>query len=138
MNIVYKARVALVRIGKVLPFIVCVLALLSYVEALYALQAGNYVMYEDYVMLNKPLSFSIGEIMEYNTSMLLVCIVISISVETCLWNKIACAYLTLNLIEKAYFPTIEVSQTLIYFICIANIVVCSFITYKGLKILLFN
>lgn len=138
MNIVYKARVALVRIGKVLPFIVCVFVLLSYVETLYALQAGNYVMYEDYVMLNKPLSFSIGEIMEYNTSMLLVCIVISISVETCLWNKIACAYLTLNLIEKAYFPTIEVSQTLIYFICIANIVVCSFITYKGLKILLFN
>ena len=39
-------------------------------------------------------------------------------------------------VEKEYFLTVELEPTTIYIICIANILVAGYLTYKGIKILL--
>lgn len=67
--------------------------------------------------------------------MLVVLVIISFAVETCVYNKLACLYLLVNLIEKSYFD-FELEPTYIYVICLANIVVAGYLTYKGIKILL--
>ena len=135
MNIIYNARISLIRIGKVLPFIVCLVASISYFESCWALGGGNYILYDSYVILNKPISFFIGRYFEYNLQMLVVLCVISVAIETCIYNKLACLYLGVNLLEKSYFD-FELEQTTIYIICIINIAVSFYLTYKGLKILL--
>ena len=39
-------------------------------------------------------------------------------------------------VENEYFLTVELEPTTIYIICIANIIVAGYLTYKGIKILL--
>ena len=113
MNIIYNARISLIRIGKVLPFIVCLVASISYFESCWALCTENYILYDSYVILNKPISFFIGRYFEYNLQMLVVLCVISVAIETCIYNKLACLYLGVNLLEKSYFD-FELEQTTIY------------------------
>lgn len=130
-----KIRRLLIQIGKVLPFIVCALMCLNYAESAFSLLTGNFLSYDDVVILNTPLSFFIGHYFEYNVQMLAVLVIISFAVETCVYNKLACLYLGINLIEKSYFD-FELEPTTIYIICVLNILVAGFITWKGLIILL--
>ncbi len=62
--------------------------------------------------------------------MLLVLAIISIAVETCVYNKMACAYLGINLYEKSLFD-FELEPTYIYMICIVNIIITAWLVYKG-------
>lgn len=135
MNIIYNARIYLIRIGKVLPFIVCLVASISYLESCLALCTENYILYDSYVILNKPISFYIGQYFEYNLQMLVVLCVISVAIETCIYNKLACAYLGINLLEKSYFD-FDFEPTTIYIICLANIIVAGYLTWKGISIYL--
>lgn len=134
MNVIYNARISLIRIGKVLPFIVCLVASISYFESCLALCTENYILYDSYVILNKPISFFIGQYFEYNLQMLVVLCVISVAIETCIYNKLACLYLGVNLLEKSYFD-FEMDLWLIYGICTVNIVISTFLIYKGIKTL---
>ena len=129
-----KIRRLLIQIGKVLPFIVCALMCLNYAESAFSLLTGNFLSYDDVVILSTPVSFFIGRYFEYNVQMLAVLVITSYAVETCVWNKISCLYLGINLIEKSYFD-FELEQTTIYMICIANILICVFLCYKGLRII---
>lgn len=135
MNAIYKTRVALIRIGKVMPFVVCALLFISYSESFVALETNNYLIWSNYTILNTPISSFIGDYVEYNLPMLLLLIVISIAIETCYWNKLACLYLAFNLAEKSYLD-IELERAQIYAICIVNIIISGFLTYKGIKITL--
>ena len=135
MNVTYRTRVLLINIGKVLPFIVCGIVIISYFESAFALYSQDYLLYDDYVILRKPLSYLIGSYFEYNLQMLVVLCIVSIAIETCIYNKLACLYLGINLLEKSYFD-FELEPTTIYLICFANIIVAAYLTYKGIKILL--
>ena len=135
MNIIRLARVRLISIGKFLPFVICSFVALSYIESLFALACNNYILYDSYAVLDKPISFFIGRYFEYNVQMLAVLVIISFAVETCVYNKLACLYLGINLIEKSYFD-FELEPTTIYIICAANILVSGYLTYKGIRILL--
>ena len=135
MNFIYNARISLIRIGKVLPFIVCFIASISYFESCLALCTENYILYDSYVILNKPISFFIGQYFEYNLQMLVVLCVISVAIETCIYNKLACLYLGVNLLEKSYFD-FELDIWQIYIISILNLVISAYFTYKGIKIML--
>ena len=135
MNIIYNARISLIKIGKVLPFIVCLVASISYFESCLALCTENYILYDSYVILNKPISFFIGQYFEYNLQMLVILCVISVAIETCIYNKLACLYLGVNLLEKSYFD-FELEITAIYIICLANIIVAGYLTWKGIFIYL--
>lgn len=133
MQFVKKSRFFLIEIGKALPFVVCGLALLSYMENLYALYYEQYLIINDVVVLNKPISYFIGSYFEYNVQTLLVLCVISIATETCLYNKIACLYLGVNLYEKYYFTQHVYDNEIYYIVCIANILASGYLVYKGTK-----
>jgi hypothetical protein len=132
--VVYKARTLLIRLGKVLPFIVCFIITISYTESVFALLTNDFIGYDGYVIPNKPISFFIGQYFEYNIQTLFVLSVISIAIQTCLYNKLACLYLGVNLIEKSYFD-FEIEVNTVYVIAIINIIVSAWIIYKGIKIL---
>lgn len=134
-SFITKARYGLIRIGKVLPFVVCGIVCISYVEDIYALLYNNFIEFADGVYLDKSLSWFIGNYFTYDIVMLFVLIVLSIAIETCIYNKLACLYLGINLFEKSYFD-FELYPTAIYFICTLNIIVAGYLTYKGIKILI--
>ena len=131
-----KFRRLLIRVGKILPFIVCLLILLQYAETAFALLLSDFLVYDDMVIPNTPISFFIGRYFEYNLQMFVVLCIISIAIETCLTNKACCVYLGVNLYEKSYFANVELYTEYIYAICAANIIVSAYFTHKGVKILL--
>lgn len=134
MNIIYKTRTLLIRIGKVLPFVVCFIAAISYFESGIALYNDMYIIYDNAVILNTPVSFFIGDYFEYNIQMLVVLCVISVAINTCFYNKLACMYLGVNLFEKSYFD-FELEPYQIYVIIAVNLLASGFFVYKGIKIL---
>lgn len=132
---IHRARVILIECGKMLPFIVCCIVLLSYVECLLSLVKNDYVYYDGSLVLNKPISWEIGKYFEYNLTTVVILLIISVAIETCVWNKMAILYLTLQLVEKNYFDNIELYVETIYAIVLANIFVCALIIWKGINIL---
>lgn len=134
-GLIYKARIVLVNVGKVLPFLLCALIVISYAENAFALATNNFVIYDDAIILRKPISHFIGNFMEYNVQTWIGICIICIAIETCIYNKLACVYLGVNLFEKSYFD-FELEPTTIYIICFANIIIAGCLTYKGIKIFL--
>ena len=130
-----KFRRLLIRIGKVVPFVLCLLVCSNYTETLLALLTNDYLEWNGVIILNTRLSFFIGNYFEYNLQMLVVLCVISIATNTCIYNKLACVYLGVNLIEKSYF-NFELEPTYIYIICIINILIAGYLTWMGVKILI--
>lgn len=128
----HKARVFLIRLGKFLPFAVCFIVLISYLECTFALFTEDYVMYDESLMLNKPISWWIGQYFEYNLVTVVILTVISLAIETRIWNKFAILYLGLQLYEKEYFSTIELYPEYVYIICALNVFASGFLVYKGL------
>lgn len=130
-----KFRVALIRMGKIAPFVLCFIVLLSYIESLYALITQNFIEFPDGVYLYKPISWAIASFLEYELPTLLALIILSISVETCIYNKLSCLYLGVNLFEKSWFAGHETDINTCIAVCSVNIVVAVYLTYKGIKIL---
>ena len=132
---VTKVRKLLIRVGKVLPFIVCFIAFINFIEIAFATATSDFLVYDGIVIPNTPISFFIGQYFEYNLQMLFVLVILSIAIQTCVYNKMACAYLGINLAEKSYFD-FELELTTIYIICLANIIIAGYLTVKGIKILI--
>ena len=130
-----RFRRLLIQVGKVLPFAVCFLVVINFTETVFALATNDFLMYDGIVIPNTRISFFIGHYFEYNIQMLVVLCIISVAIETCIYNKLACLYLGINLLEKSYFD-FELEPTTIYIICLANIIVAGYLTVKGIKILL--
>ena len=134
-NLIYKTRLLLIRLGKMLPFIVCGVICISYIEDIYALVLEHFVMYNGSCVLQKPISWALGSVFEYNLITVTLMAIISIATETCLWNKAAVSYTFVQLGEKSYFD-FEIEPIYIYVICIANIMVAGYLIYRGIKNLL--
>lgn len=133
MNFAIKARFLLIRLGKVAPFVVCVIVALSYIEDICMLSSNNFIQFYDGVYVEKPISWFIGNYFKYDIGTIFVLVVLSFAIETCVYNKMACGYLGVNLVEKSYFD-FEMDEWVIYTICLANIVIASYLTFKGLVI----
>lgn len=133
MKIAHRARVVLINIGKLLPFLICFLVCISYAEGIFALLTNNIVHYADTYTLRKPISQLIGCYFEYDWVHVFVLTIISFAVETCKWNKISVLYLALHLVFKHYISQFELEPTTIYTICITNIAISGYLTLKGLK-----
>ena len=132
---IHKARIWLIRLGKVLPFVICFIVMLSYSETAFNLATNDLFSWCGIVIPSKPISWLISGYFEYNLQMLVVLVILSIAIQTCVYNKLACAYLGINLAEKSYFD-FELEPTTIYIICLANIIIAGYLTYKGIRILL--
>lgn len=133
MNVILQTRIALIRLGKVLPFVVCLFALITYTETAFALSINDFVNWGGYVIPNTPISWLIGQYFEYNIQTLVILVVISFAIKTCLYNKLACLYLGVNLWEKWYFD-FEMELFIIGIICMLNILFSAFLVYKGIRI----
>lgn len=133
MNVILQTRIALIRLGKVLPFVVCLFALITYTETVFALSIDDFVNWDGYIIPNTPISWFIGKYFEYNIQTLVVLVVISFAIETCIYNKLACLYLGVNLWEKWYFD-FELELFIIGIICMLNILFSAFLVYKGIRI----
>lgn len=131
-----KARRTLIVLGKVLPFFICTIVCISYIECIFAILFNNFVSYKNYIVANKPVSTTIAEYFEYDFVVVVICLIISISVETCKWNRRAILYLALHLIFKSYIEDIELYTDTIIIICTINIIIASYLVFKGVKIML--
>ena len=132
-KMIKASRIALIELGKFSPFIVCFIVLISYIESLFALLNNEYILFGNSLVLYKPISSFIGNYFEYNLITILLLVVISIAVETCIWNKLCIAYLTIQLFEKHYFMTIELYENIVYCIVVVNILVMILLLHKGIK-----
>ena len=135
MNIVYKSRVILIRFAKVFPFILCFIVFLSLSEAFYALIQNDYVLFNDGITLNTPISWKVAQFYQIGVYSIIIAIFLSISFETCIWNKLSIFFLCVLMIEQKIFPTIELYEYQIYAIVIANLLVSGFFVWKGIRIL---
>lgn len=136
MNLIYKSRVALINIGKVLPFIVCAIVFAGYAETAFSLVTNDYIVWDGNIIPNTPITRFIGLYFEYDIIMLVILLTISVAIETCYWNKLAIVYLCIQLYEKNYFQSMELYTETIYIIAFANIIVSGFFVYKGAKMLI--
>ena len=136
MNLVYKSRIGLIRFAKVFPFLLCFIVLISLSETLFALLLSDFVILDGSLTPNTPLAWFIADKYEFEIYSVLAAIFLSIAFETCVLNKASEIYLLVLLKQQTYFPTIELYIEYIYAICIANILICAFFCYKGIKILL--
>lgn len=137
-GLAYRMRVALINTGKMLPFLICVVVFVSYEESAFALATSDFLDTDDAIILNKPLSWIIADYFRYNIVTIVVLTILSYSINACKWNKLALLYLAIQLYEKEYFLTIELDAFVIYIICVVNMLVCSFLIYKGTTNLLKN
>lgn len=133
-GLVHRTRITLIRMGKVAPFFVCAIVLVSYFEDVISLSFKCYMQFDDGVYLSKPVSWFIAQYFKYDIMTVFILTVISIAIETCVYNKMTCVYLLLNLFEKSFFD-FELEPTYIYIICIINIIIAGYLTWKGIKIL---
>ena len=129
-----KIRKLLIHIGKVLPFVVCFLMCINYLETAFALATSDYLHYDGVVILNTPISFFIGQYFEYDLLVCIITLIISIAIEACKWNIWSTFYAFFHIAEKSYFD-FELEPTTIYIICLANIIVAGYLTYKGIRII---
>ena len=124
------ARRVLVRGGRALPFILCSLVAVSYMEELYALVMDKYVMNEGYMYLDTPLTCEMAKYVKYDLVSVVVTLIISVSIEACKWNMFAVLYLGVNLLEKYVF-TFEFDTWGAYTFLTANMLISVFLVYKG-------
>ena len=127
-------RRLLIRIGKILPFVLCFIVCISYTESLY----GNIIVYGDISFIETPISFFVAEYFEYDLLSLVVMLTISVAIETCYWNKLAIIYLCINLYERNYFATTEISEEAALLFAILNIITSGFLAFKGIYLLIHN
>ena len=135
MNLVYNSRIWLIRFAKVFPFLLCFIVLISLSETLFALALSDFVMLDGDIIPNTPFAWFVAEKYEIGIYSVLLAIFLSIAFETCIWNKTSEVYLLVYLKQQVYFPTVELYPEYIYAICIANILICGFFCYKGIRIL---
>lgn len=136
-SIIYKARTALILLGKILPFIFCALVMVSFAGTIVSLLTNHFVAWGDNVIPYKPYSWFIAQYCEYTLPMWLMLCIISEATETCVYNKAACAYLGLNLLEKSLFD-FPMDTWLIYVVCALNVIIASYLTYKGVATLYYS
>lgn len=131
---VTSSRRMLVRTAKLLPFILCFLVLISYAENLYAIFAENYVVYDDYLIYNTPISFAIAMRIEYDVLLMILATIASVAIEACIYNLLAITYLWLNLFQRYALWEYGAFEDKIYLVVIfINIIFLTWITYKGIK-----
>ena len=133
MSIVHKSRIGLIRFAKVFPFILCSLVTISMCETIVRMMLNDFVYYDNGITPNTPISWIIARHYDFGIYSVLAATYLSISFETCVWNKASDLYLLAFLKQQTFFPTIELEPTTIYIICIINIVITSFLCYKGVK-----
>lgn len=132
---IHAFRRLLIQMGKVLPFLLCFVVLVGYIESFIMAITRKYVIYgSDYIICGN-ISVQIGSVFEYNYLTVVAMFILSYATETCHWNKLAVLYLFVHLLFKAYIQDIELEETEICILSIINVILSGFLVYKGIKVL---
>lgn len=111
-------RRLLIRIGKILPFVLAFILFVNYVEILYAVASGQ--MYEDidgcYVYAT-PISSFIGDIVYIDYLDVLLMYIMSVALELCWRNRMAIHYITLSLALRFALETTSMSEWAVIPLC---------------------
>jgi hypothetical protein len=118
-----------------LPFAICFIVCINYLEILLAILYKDYAYYEGYVTLNAPLSNLIAKYFEYDVLSVIVTLIISVAIETCKWNKLAVLYTALQLMFKIGVADMELSLTAVGIMSAINVIISAFLVYKGIRML---
>lgn len=131
-----SARRTLIQLGKVLPFAICIIVILSYIETLYALVQDDYIHYHDCDVLNTPISFYFAKnIFEYDFFIIIVLFVTSIAIEACVYNRLAILFLAIHLLLKPQIECMEVSTTFAIIYSILTILFLLFCVLNGARLI---
>lgn len=125
-------RKLLITTGKAIPFVLCFIVLINYIECGLCLIREDYVLYGEHILLNTKVSFIVGDFFEYDFVAIAIVIIISVAVETCTYNKLACVYLCVNLLEKNLF-TFSMDEVWVETVCVCNIIPIMILLYKGFR-----
>lgn len=132
--VVLKARRTLISASKAIPFVLCALICVSYVEIAVSLACDDLVCLGEYIVPNVPFSWLIGQYFEYSYPLVVFLLIIVYAMSTCKWNKFACYYVGFALFEKSYFNDIELYVEYIYAIVAINVIISCFLVFKGVKL----
>ena len=135
-SIAIKSRRLLIRIGKFLPFSLCLIVFMGYTESMVALVAHDFLLFDNYVTLNTPFSFWIAKRFTYDWLTIFIVFVIGFAIEACKWNRLATLYLAGQLYEKDLVNDAELDEETILAIILANMIISAFFVYKGVIILI--
>lgn len=130
--IVYRARKEMIYLVKFLPFLICMIVTISYLECFKALFTYEYIQVGEDVYLYKPISFFIGEYFELDFPTWLFLAITSVAIKTCKWNKLAVLYLAFQMFEKSYFATHSWNIEYYYIVIALNAIASCFLVLKGL------
>lgn len=128
-------RRLLINAGKSFPFILCFVLFVGYAEIIIRLILCLNQTYGATSVVCSNFSLFIGGYFEYNYLTIVAMIILSISFETCYWNKLAVLYLLLHLIFKNYVQDVVFDETEVYIVSIVNAAISFFLSYKGAEIL---
>ena len=124
--------------GKVLPFLLCFVVFVGYVESFVLAVMNECFVYGSDNIICGRFAMYVGGVFEYNYLTVVSMFIISVAIETCYWNKLAVLYLLLHLVFKAYIQDIELEEDEICILSIINVILSGFLVYKGIKALKFS
>ena len=121
------------RLGKLLPFMFCFLIISCYMESICCILFGNTCIQGSIIIPYTRFSWFVAKYIEYDYFVIFILFVLGVALETCIYNKLSTLYLFIQILEKSYFENVELYEEQAILLALANIIVCIFLIYKGIK-----
>lgn len=133
---IYQVRRLLILVGKMLPFVLCFVVLLCSIETIYCVLSDNLIKCGEYTLLNTKMSFALAPLFDYGYLVLALLFILSISIESCIHNKLALLFLCDYEFQGDYFASVEVTTTIVICVTLINAMLCVYFVQKGIKVLI--
>ena len=129
-------RKFLIRLGKVIPFVIAFILLISYIETIYAIISSDTIVdAEDNVVYNLPISFFFADFIYIDWFDVLLVWILCFALELCKYT-FRCAYLiTINLVFRTIIENANLSNHYIVALCIFMALWSCMCLYGGIKVI---
>jgi hypothetical protein len=134
-GIAISARRGIIWIGKYAPFVIVAIVTLSNIEALYSLVTEQYAEYNGEIVYYKPISWFIGDYFKLSIAWVAALAVLSVGVESCVWNRACIVFLSLVLLQKDFFLEHTIDETYFAVVLIVNSTIGVLLVVKGFCII---
>ena len=129
-------RKMLVRLGKIIPFVLAFVLFVGYTETIYAIISNNTIIdAEENIVYNLPISFFLADIVYIDWLDVLLVWILCVALELCKYS-FRCAYLiTLNLPFRWLVEHVSMSDGTIISIASFMALAGLYCVYGGIKVL---
>lgn len=129
-------RKILIRVGKVIPFVLAFIVAIGYVESAYAIYYELYEMCDDgSVILYTPISNYIGNIVYIDWFDVFLLYVLAVALEYCKYNLRAVHFLLLNLLIRTLVEHVWLDGGIVVGIASFMALAGLYCVYGGFKML---